>query len=180
MLWLWAKLTIVSAGPKLKTPCEGSVVCHFISLPGVTPSNCVWIIFVYALVPRRLASTATPMVLPLAAPACARVVAAEAGRSITALKHSDRRRNVRGMTKSFFLPRRRDILVFPFCSSTGGIDPCHSGTTPVVRLFTCCDVKTFVHKRMWLFDGHPSVRSWALSERGPGFSLCFCGSLLSF
>ena len=39
MLCAWAKVTIGSPGPKLNVPRDGSVVSHFISLPGVTMSN---------------------------------------------------------------------------------------------------------------------------------------------
>ncbi len=60
MLWDFAKLTILSPGPKLKLLAEDSVVSHFISLPGVTMSNWVPATAVSAELFRSFWVTAVP------------------------------------------------------------------------------------------------------------------------
>src|SRR5450759_2376496 len=56
MLCAFANETIESPGPKLKLPLDGPVVSHFISLPGVTMSNCC---------PARFAIVAFDGILPV-------------------------------------------------------------------------------------------------------------------
>src|SRR5579863_9214649 len=72
--------TIPSPGPKLYDPLDGSVVSHFISLPGVTMSNCWPARFVIVELLIMLPVTSVPKYLPCASAAARSVLpAAEAG-----------------------------------------------------------------------------------------------------
>src|ERR1700732_99267 len=80
-----ANATIWSPGPKLNEPLDGSVVSHFISLPGVTMSNWVPATPVRVELLRLLTTRAVPKYLPFASASCrSGVPAAAAGTAVAA------------------------------------------------------------------------------------------------
>ena len=68
ILFCCAKLTTWSAGPKVNVPRDASVASHFISFSGVTKLNS-FAVLVKLLSERRGTPTATPISLPVQAPA---------------------------------------------------------------------------------------------------------------
>src|ERR1039458_10355570 len=66
ILCAFANETIVSPGLRLKLPLDGSVVSHFISLPGVTMSNCCPARFAIVAFDGILPVTSVPMYRPCA------------------------------------------------------------------------------------------------------------------
>src|SRR5579864_2634727 len=75
--------TIASPGPKLYDPLDGSVVSHFISLPGVTMSNCWPARFVIVELLIMFPVTSVPKYLPWASAAARSVPpAAVAGAAV--------------------------------------------------------------------------------------------------
>src|SRR5262245_7131646 len=80
-----AKATTVSPPEKLNVPLDGSVVSHFIELPGVMPPHSLPRIDVYAESDSSGLSVAEPKnSLPLALASWSRVVAARAGPLVSA------------------------------------------------------------------------------------------------
>ena len=79
----WANDTTSSPGPKLYDPLDGSVVSHFISLPGVTMSNCWPARFVIVELLIMFPVTSVPKYLPCASAAALSVLpAAVAGAAV--------------------------------------------------------------------------------------------------
>src|ERR1017187_194402 len=75
----WENDRIWSPGPKLKEPLDGSVVSHFISLPGVTMSNCCPARVVTVELDSMFCVIAVPKERPFASARLFKLVAAEAG-----------------------------------------------------------------------------------------------------
>ena len=99
--------TTPSPGPKLYDPLDGSVVSHFISLPGVTMSNCWPARFVIVELLTMFPVTSVPKYLPCASAAARSVLpAAVAGTAAAsdAARHAGSRRHRR---------RRQHLLTRP-------------------------------------------------------------------
>ena len=76
--------TTPSPGPKLYDPLDGSVASHFISLPGVTMSNCWPARFVIVELLVMLPVTSVPKYLPCASAAARSVLPAAVAGSAAA------------------------------------------------------------------------------------------------